>query len=57
MIVFVDNILIYLRSREEYETHLRIALLTLQELPVCKAFQVWVLIVEGSLSRPCCNGG
>lgn len=31
MIVFVDDILIYLGSREEYDTHLRIVLLILWE--------------------------
>ena len=31
MIVFIDDILVYSRSREEYEQHLRIVLQTLRK--------------------------
>ena len=44
VIFFIDDILIYSRTKEEHEHHLRIVLGILKEKKaLCQVFKVWVL--------------
>ena len=40
VIVFIDEILIYSKTREEHEQHLRMTLQVLREHPLCKIQQM-----------------
>ena len=46
MIVFIDDIIVYSRSKEEHEEHLRIVLQTLRKTQLYAKFNQWEFWLE-----------
>ena len=59
VIVFIDDILIYSRSEEEYASHMRVVLQTLKDHQLFakfSKFELWLQYVDFLCHIVCCEG-
>lgn len=57
MVVFIDDILVYSKSQEEHEEHLRVMLEILRTDNVCEILQMQVLVGQRGFPWSCSNQG